>query len=128
MRENAVPYEFSVWLEVFYQDDNNVPRTITIDLGSLRSWVAKTTLSTVWFGVRTPNSGYGIAADIIDIDGAATPIVYSFGTSPPSDRNTRVSIASPGTIGQTTARRITFRIRGTTFDSAAVAVNHLLVR
>jgi hypothetical protein len=123
-----VAYEFSVWQEVFYQDDNNVPRTVTIDLGSLRSWLAKTTLSTVWFGTRTPSSGYGIAADIIDIDGAATPVIYSFGANQPNDRNTHVSIAFPGTIGQATARRITFRVRGTTFDSAAVAVNHLLVR
>jgi hypothetical protein len=123
-----MPYEFSTWRESFYQDDNNVPRTATIDLGSLRSWLARTSLSTVWFGTRTPNSGYGLAADIIDIDGATTPVVYSFGAEHPNDRDTHVSIAHPGTIGQATARRVTFRIRGTTFDSAAVAVHHILVR
>lgn len=121
-------FEFSVFREVFYQDDDNVPRTTTIDLGSLKSWVARTSLSTVWFGTRTPSGGYGLATDIIDIDGADTPVKYSFGTSHPNDRDTHVSIANPGTIGQSTARRITFRIRGTTFDSAAVAVHQLLVR
>ncbi|HEX5198311.1 hypothetical protein ACFQS1_37550 [Paractinoplanes rhizophilus] len=123
-----MPYEFSVWHEVFYQDGNNIPRTVTIDLGAPMSWVAKSTLSTAWFGVREPSSGYGVAADIIDIDGASTPVVYAFGSSHPNDPNTHVSIAHPGMIGQATARRVTFRVRGTTFDSAAVAVNHLLVR
>lgn len=123
-----MPYQYSHWWEVFYQDDNNVPRTVTIDLGSHKSFLAKTTLSTVWFGTRTPKSGYGVAADIIDIDGADTPVVYTFGDQHPNDRDTHVAIAYPGTIGDATGRRITFRVRGTTFDSAAVAVCHVLVK
>ena len=123
-----MPYEFSHWSEVFYQDDNNIPRTVTIDLGQQRGFLAKTTFSTVWFGTRTPSSGYGVAADIIDIDGADTPVRYSFGTQPPADRDTHVAIAFPGTIGDATGRRITFRVRGTTFDAAAVAICHVFVR
>ena len=85
--------------------------TVTIDLGSPKSFLAKTTLSTVWFGTRTPRSGYGLAADIIDVDGADTPVVYSFGADQPNDRDTHVAIAYPGTIGDATGRRITFRVR-----------------
>ena len=117
-----MPYQWSHWVEIFYQDDSNVPRTFTMDLGTGRDFFASTALSTVWFGVRTPSSGYGVAADIIDIDGADTPILYNFGANHPNDRATHIGVAWPGTIGDALGRRITFRVRGSTFDSAAVAV------
>jgi hypothetical protein len=124
-----MPYQYSWWWEVFYQDDNNVPRTVTFDLGvGGKDFLAQASLSSVWFGTRTPTTGYGVAADIIDIDGAATPITFTFGASPPVDRSTHVAIAYPGTIGDITGRRVTFRVRGTTFDAAAVATCHILIR
>ena len=123
-----MPYQYSHWWEVLYKDDNNVPRTITFDLGGERDFVAQASLSTVWFGTREPTPGYGVAADIINIDGAATPITFTFGSAHPNDRSTHVAIAYPGTIGDVTARRVTFRVRGTTFDSLAVATCHILVR
>lgn len=123
-----MPYQYSHWRELFYQDDNNVPRTITFDMKTLRDFFAQVSLSTVWFGTRQPRSGYGVAVDIIDIDGAGTPVTYRFGNQQPNDRYTHVAMAYPGTIGDVTGRRITFRVRGTTFDSAAVALCHVMVR
>jgi DDE domain len=61
------------------------------------------------------------------IDGVSTPVLYTFGRNQPKDPNTHASIAHPGTIGQTRRHRITFRVRGTKFDSAAVATINMLV-